>query len=182
KSRLSLFSIDALWKHSLMVGTLAQRIAKAENAPKNVVDDALMAGLLHDLGQLILAANLPGPYDKVLSTARSNKITLWQAEQEAFGATHTEVGTYLLWLWGLPDPITEAITFHHSPARCPAQGFTPMVAVHVANALAQAEGDRAGGPAADAIDMPYLTKIGLANRLPQWQEIFRETAQSGVSL
>jgi len=119
------------------VGAFAKRIARAEGAEQKSADYALVAGLLHDVGKLVLAANLPEEYASALAFAAREGIGLPGAEYEVFGATHAEVGAYLLGLWGLPDPIVAATAFHHSPTRSQAKQFSPLTAVHVANALEQ---------------------------------------------
>ena len=63
----------------------------------------------------------------------------------ANGTTHAEVGAYLLGLWGLPDPIVEAVAWHHNPGGCPGKAFTPLTAVHAADAIVRT--DRALGSA-----------------------------------
>ena len=84
------------------------------------------AGLLHDVGQLILATGLPEEYAAVLQGAKDQGRPVWQVEQEHFGATHADVGAYLLALWGLPNPIVEAVAMHHCPAVCIVPGFSPV--------------------------------------------------------
>ncbi|MBN1866720.1 HDOD domain-containing protein [Candidatus Sumerlaeota bacterium] len=133
RGKLPDFSIDRLWEHSLAVGVEAKDLAKEEHAPRHVCDDAFMAGVLHDVGKLILADNLPVPYGRALALSRSRGIPNVQAEQQMFGFTHAEVGAYLLGLWGLPDAIVEAVAYHHCPEKCPATEFTPLKAVAKAN-------------------------------------------------
>jgi len=159
---LAHFSIEALWKHSLATAKLARRIARLEGAPERVCDDALMAGLLHDLGKLVLVVNLPQEYDEALGLAQAEDLTESEAEQQVLGATHAAVGTYLLWLWGLPDAITEATAFHHNPRESPGRDFGPLTAVYVANALLNAT----------ELDMEYLGS--LSDRLPKWRTILQE--------
>src|SRR5205823_4001463 len=98
-------------------------------------------------------------YAKVWNEAREKQLPLCQVEQSEFGATHADVGAYLLGLWGLPNPIVEAIALQHNPGLCVSPGFSPLAAVHVANAFAH---EKAGIPAsAVLIDNDYLTKFGL---------------------
>lgn len=173
-SKLSNFSIQTLWKHSLATGTLARQIIKSVNSDSKVADDALMAGLVHDVGGLVLASKLSEQYDKALVLARDKGIAHWEAEREIFGSTHAEVGAYLLCLWGLPDQIVEAIAFHHCPNNCPVQTFSPLTAVHVANALEQKGHPANDGLPAPEVDLDYLTKLGLVDRLPEWRKICQE--------
>ncbi len=92
------FSLEGLWKHSLAVGAGAKRLAAEENQDRRDVDHALMAGLLHDAGKLVLAANLPEQYAEALARAADSQGPPWQAERDVVGAGHAEVGAYLLGL------------------------------------------------------------------------------------
>src|SRR5262249_27195695 len=132
------------------------------------IDQCFLAGLLHDIGRIVLADGLPVEYSKVWNLARQNHLPLWQVEQTEFGATHADVGAYLLGLWGLPNPIVEAVALHHCPSRCIAPGFSPLTAVHVANAFAR-EKDKTVGSV--GIDHEYLAKSGLDNRLQNWRDV-----------
>ncbi len=179
QSKLSKFSIQTLWKHSMATGALARQIAKVMAAHRRICDDALTAGLLHDVGKLILASNLSEKYDKTLSLSRAKKVNQWEAEQEIFGSTHAEVGAYLLSLWGLNDQIVEAIAFHHWPSKSPAQTFSSLTAVHAANALereAQPVGEEMDG---SGVDHDYLTKLGVLDKLPKWRTLCQDITQGG---
>jgi HD-like signal output (HDOD) protein len=100
------------------------------------------------------------------------------AEQQVFGATHAQVGGYLLGLWGLPLPVVEAVSFHHQPALAAEKLFSPLTAVHVANALVQV----ADGAAEENADLPldggYLAALGLTDRVPVWRNELRKETES----
>jgi HD-like signal output (HDOD) protein/CheY-like chemotaxis protein len=166
--------LDALWDHSRAVGVLARRIATAESAARTFTEQAAVTGLLHDAGKLALAVNLPKEYAAAQALASSAGIGLAEAERETLGATHAEVGAYLLGLWGLPEPIVTAIAFHHHPARSPARQFSPLTTVHVANVLDHEARPGNGTDAASRLDATYLTELNLAQRLPVWRSIFQE--------
>jgi len=175
-------SLDALWGHSMNVAGFAKTIARAENAESKTADHAFVAGLLHDVGKLAFAAKLPAEYVKILSLAASNGTTLYETERETFGATHAELGAYLLGLWGFSDAIVEALAFHHEPARCSAREFSTLTAVHVANALEHAAGTEGVTSAASSLDQDYVTELGVAERLPQWQRLCREAIEKEKEL
>jgi putative nucleotidyltransferase with HDIG domain len=170
--RLKPFSIEGLWVHSQVVSRLAGLVARAEGCARKDVEYATMAGLLHDTGKLVLAGYLPDQYRQVLALAREQGLAECAAEREVFGATHAEIGAYLFGLWGLPDPIVEAVAWHHRPADCPADGFGPLAAVHVANALAH-------GGEAERLDGDFLARLGAAGRLAAWQALLGEPAAEG---
>jgi len=177
QTKLEALSIRVLWDHSVAVGALAKRLAVAESAEQNAVDDAFIAGLLHDVGKLILAGNLPEEYDSALALAVGDGIEQSEAERKVFGATHAEVGAYLLGLWGLPDPIVVATAFHHSPIKSMVNKFSPLAAVHVANILEHEAHPPHRMNVMPQMDAAFLAELGLAERLPVWQRICRETLQ-----
>lgn len=173
------FSAEALWSHSMRVGRCARAIAKAESKETKIAGDSFTAGLLHDVGRLILAVTLPRQYEEALAQAASEGVPDSHVERLAFGTAHAEVGAYLLGLWGLPASIVEAVAFHHQPAECFSDTFSPLTAVHAADYLEHlcSGGDmrrRAPSPQ----DIAYLAKLGLDARLQCWQEIYhREFAE-----
>ncbi len=175
------FSLDRLWNHSAATGALAKRIAAAEGCAEQLCDHALMAGLLHDAGKLVIAANLPERYSGVLASVEDEGLELWEAERKILTNTHAEVGAYLLGLWGLPDPIVEAVAFHHSPSKCLEEKFAPLTAVHAANALEHEPSDAGEDPNASRLDTEYLGQLGLAERLPAWRDLHAEIAQGGTA-
>ncbi len=141
-----------------------------EHCETKMGDQCFLAGLLHDVGQLILAAGLAEPYDRVLQKARTAGQPVWEAERAEFGATHAEVGAYLLGLWGLPNPVVEAVALHHRPAECLARGFSPAIAVHVADALAHEPNGDGAADVAPQVDRACLAALGLEDRLNAWKE------------
>jgi HD-like signal output (HDOD) protein len=167
----SRFNMDRLWEASTETGSLARAIAKSEQAPALVIDQAYTAGLLHDVGILVFAANVPERYDIMLKTAHDQGIPVWEVERQEFGATHEDVGAYLLGLWGLGDPIVEAVAFHHHPSDCVGNTFSPLTAVHVANVLQRELSPQATGGVPSQIDFTYLEKLHLTDRLSHWREV-----------
>lgn len=168
---LSDFSIQNLSAHSLSAGMMAGDIVRGEDAGQRMADDALAAGLLHDVGKLVLAVNLGEEYRAVRNRARQKPQPVWQAEQEHFGATHAEIGAYLLGLWGMPFPILEAVAFHHQPAASGGRHFSALTAIHVANVLERSARQNEDFPA--QIDYAHIAALGLCERLAVWQKMIR---------
>ena len=164
-------SLNSLWHHSMATGIFAQRIVIAEKGEKKTADYAFMAGLLHDLGKLVLASNLPGRFEAALTLSVNEGISIVEAEREVFGTTHAEVCAYMIGLWGLPDPIIEAIALHHSPERSRSKEFTPLTAVHVADVLEYEKGRDNDADDEYIVEDTYLSELGLLERLPKWREI-----------
>ncbi len=159
-----------LWMHSMETGALAKQIVSAEGGEREMCDHALTAGLLHDAGKLILAVNQTERYREVLRRSPAPAATLVAAEREVFGTTHAEIGAYLLGLWGLPQPVVEAVAFHHRPADSAATEFAALTAVHAADALLHADGGSNPAEPPDRLDIAYLQRLGLAERWPAWRE------------
>lgn len=174
------FSIPALWDHSMKTALFARAIAEETEQERKGIDDAFMGGLLHDVGKLVLAANLTETYSQVVALSDNEGCTVRDAEREILGTTHAEVGAYLMGLWGLPEQIVEAIAFHHCPNQCPAQSLTPLTAVHAGDALAQADGPE---EPTFLLDTDYLTAIGVMDRLSRWEtvcsKLFHQGAENG---
>jgi HD-like signal output (HDOD) protein/CheY-like chemotaxis protein len=164
------FSIDRLWKHSTATAILAKRIAEEEGADKRIAEQAFTAGMMHDVGQLMLAARLPARYEHTLTWSKRNNVPFPDAERKSMGASHAEVGAYLLGLWGLPDPMVEAVAFHHNPSALPKGSFCPLTALHIADALEyDGKTDCTGAPSSP-LDMQYLAGLGLNGRIGIWQK------------
>jgi HD-like signal output (HDOD) protein len=113
---------------------------------------------------------LPEQYTRVLEKSALTGEPVLQLEQEEFGATHAEVGAYLLGLWGLPNPVVEAVALHHKPSASSARGFSPVIAVHVADALTPERIGPRRGQADNQLDFECLRALGLEDRLPEWQK------------
>jgi HD-like signal output (HDOD) protein len=173
QKNFSWFSINALFTHSLTVSMYAKTITANENLDKNLVDSSMMAGLLHDLGKLILATNYTKTYQQVLAETQGTGQSLWELEYEAYGTSHAEIGAYLMGLWRLENPIIEAIAFHHLPEKSMNQNIGPLTAVHIGNALDHETRAPSSRNTALQYDPEYLNTLEMTDRLPEWRQICR---------
>lgn len=169
--KLNGFPVDALWGHSLQTGQYVKQIGRLMDADKALQDSAYLAALLHDIGKLLLAYYFPGQQQTYDALIEKGGICAREAEISAFGASHEDVGAYLLGLWGLPLPVVEAVRFHHRPMRCTSPGLEPLTLVHCANALLLAlEPVAANGcHPADDLDYDYLAALDLTGQLDDWR-------------
>ncbi|MFC1758994.1 HDOD domain-containing protein [Planctomycetota bacterium] len=167
------FSIDELFSHSTRVATIAQRIAKSESLEKGSSNEAFTAGLLHDVGKLILAANAPTEFAEAIADANANGISLVEAESAKFGLGHDGIGGYLLALWGLPQSIVEAVTFHHQPEQCYGVGLSTPTLVYIANYLSHEECGKASDEQTRLCE-DLLSQLGVIDRLDDWRSIVCE--------
>jgi len=174
RPELAGFGLESLGEHAVLVGRLARCISRAESCGLAEMEQASAAGLLHDIGKLLLAANLPTRYGQALKLARQAQRELWEVEHEFFGTSHAELGALLLGIWGLPQSIVEAVAWHHQLPRADGMSFSPLTAVHVADVLAH-ECVPTLTPGAQAnLDRLYLFNLGLESRVEVWRQLCQE--------
>ena len=157
--------LPALWEHCVASAGLAQQIAIAENAPKAVLDESFTAGLLHDIGKVVLLAELPREYRPILA---KNTGVIAPHELEKLGCTHAQVGAYLISIWGLPVPLVRAVAFHHCPSEAGETQFSSLTAVHAADAITGATDPSPLNHDGD-LDLNYLDYLGLSSRVETWR-------------
>ncbi len=168
------FSIDNIWRHSTSVARTARVMALLETGDTDCSGAAYTAGLMHDLGKVILAANFDDQYHGAHTVARKQQMPLWEVEKDIFGATHGEIGAYMLALWGMPAEVLKVAALHHHPLRAGDKAFTALTAVHVANALEYEGNPDADGLPAPVVDLDYLQQLGMADRVELWRFARRE--------
>lgn len=122
--------------------TRAHRVAAAASAisqGSQLFDDALLAGLLHNIGYWVLLQERPKELAHAIEVAKVKGIALHEAERAVMGASNAEIGAYLLGLWGLPYPVVEAIAFQYHPEKVGRSGFDVLAVLVTAERLAMAE-------------------------------------------
>ncbi len=122
---------EQLQTHAL--ATAAACAALAAGTP--LAEDAWLTGLIHDIGYWVLIQECPKDLVRVLDLAEDQHISSYQAEQQVIGATHAEVGAYLLGVWGLPFPLVEAVAYHHAPRTVAQHSFDLLGMLVVAHSL-----------------------------------------------
>ncbi len=175
RSKFKNFSFAELWSHSWGTATIARQLAEFEGSNQAEANEAFIAGLLHDVGKLVLATGLQSTFESALALQAKENIPFWQAEQQTIGCTHAEVGGYLLGLWGFPPDVVEAAAFHHVPSKSRVDKFGPLAAVHVANVLHHAQ---ARGTAESQLDFNFLSRIGMSDRFDIWKKEISGSAES----
>ncbi len=166
-------NLNDVLDHSMRVATYAQKIARTAGLERDDVDAAFTAGLLHDVGKMILAANLPDSYRMACDIVKQRGIPGWLAEKEIFGATHAEVGAYLTGLWGLPDSVFTAMLDHHTPRQTEQEGFCSLWALHCANAFdhGYVPGEAREDEDTPLLDAQCLDIMGFGeDRLASWHQ------------
>jgi HD-like signal output (HDOD) protein len=128
----SVFRLKLFWWHSLMCATLAKLIAERTSYP--APDEAFLSGLLHDIGKLVLLGNFPKEYAEILESHRS-KPDLLLAGETRLGATHCEVGAWMINRWDLQSFMADAVLYHHEPVHRILDALPLVKIVFMANAL-----------------------------------------------
>ena len=163
------FSLEELVNHSVAVATTAKRIAEDHTKDSGAVNDTFIAALMHDVGKLVLATKLPEQWTEAIVLANAKGLALCEAESQVLGASHAEVGGYLLGLWGLPNPIVEAVTFHHRPSEAPDATFLPLTAVHVANVVQHSRCPSDNFGMSQGFDERYMLDAGFSTDVADWE-------------
>lgn len=154
--------LERMWQESMKVGAMARHIAEDLELARTEIEEAQLAGLLHDIGDFVLFQNWPKDF---LAVDRADRD---RSELELFGATHADIGGYLTAVWELPMGVVDAVTNHHTPStsRYP-QHPSVATAVHVARTLIDTDGRLEGAP----IDMTHIKAIGRTSCLQRWGEM-----------
>jgi putative nucleotidyltransferase with HDIG domain len=159
------FSPARFQAHAMLTARIAGSVLPA--GPER--EEAITATLLHDVGKLVLIGDDPARWARLNTEACRRELPLYVVEQECEGVTHAATGAYLLSLWGLPDGVVEAVAHHHEPGVVAAGALDPVLAVHIANALANAVTPRQEGtPPTEPLDEALLAELGLLDRQSVW--------------
>ncbi len=128
-----LVDLSTFWHHSIYCGLAARQLAKRCRILHS--ERMLVAGILHDIGQLVLYRAQPGLAAKALAMAEPADDGVHRAEQAVFGYSHADVGAELLKSWRLPESLQEILRHHHAPRRDNAHALEICI-VHIANSIA----------------------------------------------
>ena len=164
-------SLSFLMDHSMKVAQCSKKIALESLDNLELVNDCFLAGMLHDIGRLLLLANFTDSYLPLVEAAKNEGALLVDKERQQFKATHGNIGTYLIGLWGFSGNILEAICYHNNISAYPRETFSPALAVHVADALYYKFHPQHALGALPEVDVEYLEKTGFRSKLPEWEEL-----------
>lgn len=109
------FNSQAFWKHAVACGTAARMLGNPNYDVTSLPGELYLAGLLHDIGKLMLAIYMPEDFGRILELAHSEKTPLYRVENAFLGVDHALIGAHLLDEWRLPPHILDAVCFHHNP-------------------------------------------------------------------
>ncbi len=145
-----------------------------------LVDDALLVGLLHDIGYWVLLQECPKDMAHILKLATDTGVSFEQAERDVIGTSHAEVGAYLLGLWGFPYEVVEAVAFHHRPSIVEQRGFDLLAILSVAHSLMPSDAPYALG--IESEKMPIVDSNYFEQLSPpySWQEAQQRVSDIGI--
>ncbi len=132
-------------------------------------DAAIVAALLHDIGQLVLASRMPLPFTSALTLSKERNCAPFEAEELLLGISHAELGAYLLGVWGINGLTVEAVAHHHRPTRIPHQGLDSSAATYLASLIAlqlDLHPNDISGTALPEHDRASLLTLGLLAQYP----------------
>lgn len=158
-------SAATLRDESVMTANLARQIVK----DPTLADAAFTAGVVHDVGQLVLGRDKNKHYGDVLRRARESGQPLAVVEKEAIGVTHGIVGAYLLGVWGLPFLLAETVALHDCPSAVTEGNVELLAAVHVADCLITAGLAGRDATKDGSLDLAFLERARMLGDLPKWQ-------------
>ncbi len=168
---------DHFWRHSLAVASASRLVAGKSDTNEPIdIDSSFSAGLLHDIGKIIIACYLPDEFKQLVERRQTDTTTSdYDLEEMVFGYNHAQIGGFLGTQWKLPTKLQHAIVFHHEPSKCPVELLAPYV-VHVGNFIAKKsffDGDE--NLSNDKLEGGALQKLGISeDMIPDLCEKLKE--------
>jgi putative nucleotidyltransferase with HDIG domain len=126
-----------LWDHSLGCATLSRIIAKRKGLKD--FEEIAVAGLLHDLGKVLLILLYPAEYSEAIEEAKREDLAISDAERDIFNATHANVGAWMGRKWNFPAQLVDIIEYHHKPHLAKTARMETGI-VHVSDVIIRARG------------------------------------------
>jgi HD-like signal output (HDOD) protein len=168
-AELTQFDFRGYWNHSFSCASLAKLISSGMES--RMSESAFVAGLLHDMGKVVLAMSMKGKHDKAASLLQADVKSPVEAEEKVCGVTHAEVGYLLAEHWFLPPELTQAIRYHHAPElQSATKGLAPIV--FLANSFCKTASVSEPEPAVEGKVVEALRKLGLS------ENVFRSRLRS----
>jgi HD-like signal output (HDOD) protein len=162
-----------VWSHCQRCASLARRIAQESGCDRGTVDAAFFAGLMHDVGMLVISDQDGETYERLINAVERYQVPLVEAEEKVLRRNHAQGAACLLGLWGIPDRVLEAVLFHHSPDRCHPERMDATVAVHIADCL-DAEWNPIGLMVDATLDEELMQRLGLPATIEEWDYLRSE--------
>ncbi len=150
-----------LWKHSLLTAFGAKFVAEATGGDSNLL---FTAGLLHDVGRVVLGKTKGANYARLLARAEAEKVSATVLEKSTYGFTHAEVGACLMQNWHFPARLAKCVRYHHQPFEA-GDAQTDAACVCIGNVLAH------------TMDQPLSNEVGLETELAKAMDLLGIASQ-----
>lgn len=177
RAKKSCFKDKILWEHSLAVALTARLLARESGYTE--VEQAFIAGLIHDIGKPVLDKNLGDEYQAVVEHVFNRQGTFHEAEMERFGFDHAEIGSLVVTKWKLAEELEEAVRLHHSPKKAE---LDPVLcaSVSLANLICVKLGI---GPERDSeLDLSYAEATSMLNIDPEQLDLIFNTVEETLAI
>lgn len=148
-----IFNRAELWRHSVGTAIAARILARKARFPQ--LEEAFMAGLLHDIGKVILDQYFPQEFAQVLQVAKEKNCSVYEAERAVIGISHAVVGRWIADHWNLPQLLVEVIHYHHQPFENKDYWATTAL-VHAADIMSREAGIGSGGDNVQLTIQPHV--------------------------
>ena len=162
-----------LEKHCLKVAETSKEIAKEFKVDRMMQDDCFTAGLLHDIGKLVIINKFEN-WEEIQKFAKDKDIPVWEAEEAILGTSHAEIGAYLLGVWGFPPEIVDAVAYHHKPRASKKSFYLPLTFVHIAEAMTQQESVIDEETFHEYLDSIYLDNLGITEKTHHFYKVYND--------
>lgn len=172
--------LKQLEKHCLKVAETSKAIAQDYKVDRMMQDDCFTAGLLHDIGKLVILTKIEN-WQQIQDYARENSIPVWQAEEAIIGTSHAEIGAYLLGIWGFPTEIVDAVAYHHKPSESKKEFYLPLTFTHISEAMTQLDGIIDEETYQRYLDLDYLDKLDIKQKTLDFYKIFNNISEPEIN-
>lgn len=135
KTSATALNMDSFWRHCLAVGVTARSIAALMNVDPKLRDEYFIAGMLHDIGKIVLNEHFSDRYLQTIHAADLARVSLWRKEAELFETDHARTGRLIADRWKLSPGLVEVINFHHEPLAAAPENRRLVAAVAAADAF-----------------------------------------------
>ncbi|MCE5228682.1 HDOD domain-containing protein [bacterium] len=130
------FDPNEFWRHSLGCANIARMLGHPQYLMNSLPGELYLAGLLHDIGKIVLAIYLPDEFSRCLEFANQNNVPLEEIEYASIGVDHAVLGAQLLEAWNLPNKILDGVGFHHRPEEAAEENRQFAATIELANMMA----------------------------------------------
>lgn len=171
------FDVTGFWTHSISTAVICRHLA--EKTRIHSPEDAFTAGLLHDIGKILLYQYFYDLFEKVWISAKKNSLSFYEAEKKEIPSSHSVLGAFLANRWQLPAGLVDAVKYHHA-VNTKAFDLNLLMLVHVADIISNTYGVGRNAEFDVSAIYPDAAEImqSILNTLPDWFPVVSEEIES----